>query len=46
MLSPFMYLLARRLMELLAFYFQSRASQALEIVVSYHQLEILRRQIW
>lgn len=45
MLTSYLYLLARWLLEMLALCFRSRATQALEIVVLRHQMEILRRQL-
>ena len=41
----FLYLLARRVLELVALRFRSRRSKDLEIVVLRHQLAILRRPI-
>ena len=45
MVPSFLYLLARRVLALVALRFRSRRSKDLEIVVLRHELAILRRQV-
>jgi hypothetical protein len=45
MLPSLLYILTRRMLELVALRFRSRRSKDLEIVVLRHELAILRRQV-